>query len=174
MQWLMRGEYSIIPGLQTEMPDSRPNTGGVTWITRGFPRYTKPVLVGRGNSLPISNSARALAKGVIQTPDDGKRQTQSSLTIHFQVVMYRNVTLTLLGRKVMVALGAKGNDFVKTLVRHRNDVPNEVSMEQKQSVKVSLSTENFRAYVGMFEQEVDDFMRSDQEFIIWQTNLNNK
>lgn len=48
------------------------------------------------------------------------------------------------------------------------DVPNEVFMEQKKFVKVGLSTENFRAYVGMFEQEVDNYMRSDQAFIIWQ------
>jgi sterol 14-demethylase len=50
------------------------------------------------------------------------------------------------------------------------DVPNEVFMEQKKFVKVGLSTENFRAYMTMFEQEVDDFMRSDQAFIIWQMN----
>ncbi|KAG2365577.1 cytochrome P450 [Suillus spraguei] len=50
------------------------------------------------------------------------------------------------------------------------DVPNEVFMEQKKFVKVGLSTESFRAYVSMFEQEVDVFMRSDQAFIIWQMN----
>ena len=50
------------------------------------------------------------------------------------------------------------------------DVPNEVFMEQKKFVKVGLSTENFREYVHMFEQEVDDFMRTDQAFIIWQMN----
>jgi sterol 14-demethylase len=99
-------------------------------------------------------------------------------------------TFTLLGRKVTVALGAKGNNFVlggkstafsaedaythlTTPVFGKDvvyDVPNEVFMEQKKFVKVGLSTENFRAYVSMFEQEVDDFMRSDQAFIIWQMN----
>ncbi|KAG1832343.1 cytochrome P450 [Suillus subalutaceus] len=85
-------------------------------------------------------------------------------------------TFTLLGRKVTVALGAKAITlswhlttpvFGKDVVY---DVPNEVFMEQKKFVKVGLSTENFRAYVSMFEQEVDDFMRSDQAFIIWQMN----
>jgi sterol 14alpha-demethylase len=50
------------------------------------------------------------------------------------------------------------------------DVPNEVFMEQKKFVKVGLSTENFREYVHMFEQEVDDFMRADQAFMIWHMN----
>ncbi|KAG2365574.1 hypothetical protein BDR07DRAFT_1481188 [Suillus spraguei] len=99
-------------------------------------------------------------------------------------------TFTLLGRKVTVALGVKGNNFVlggkstafsaedaythlTTPVFGKDvvyDVPNEVFMEQKKFVKVGLSTESFRAYVSMFEQEVDVFMRSDQAFIIWQMN----
>ncbi|OAX42180.1 cytochrome P450 [Rhizopogon vinicolor AM-OR11-026] len=99
-------------------------------------------------------------------------------------------TFTLLGRQVTVALGAKGNNFVlggksdafsaedaythlTTPVFGKDvvyDVPNEVFMEQKKFVKVGLSTENFRAYVNMFEQEVDDYMRTDQAFIIWQMN----
>ncbi|KAG1744014.1 cytochrome P450 [Suillus paluster] len=99
-------------------------------------------------------------------------------------------TFTLLGRKVTVALGAKGNNFIlggkstafsaedaythlTTPVFGKDvvyDVPNEVFMEQKKFVKVGLSTENFRAYMSMFEQEVDDFMRNDQAFIIWQMN----
>ncbi|KAG2365578.1 cytochrome P450 [Suillus spraguei] len=104
---------------------------------------------------------------------------------------YGNVfTFVLLGRKVTVALGAKGNNFVlggkstvfsaKDAYTHLTtpifgkdvvyDVPNDVFMEQKKFVKVGLSTENFRAYVGMFEQEVDDFMGSDQAFDIWQMN----
>ncbi|KAG2365580.1 cytochrome P450 [Suillus spraguei] len=99
-------------------------------------------------------------------------------------------TFTLLGRKVTVALGAKGNNFVlggkstafsaedaythlTTPVFGKDvvyDVPNEVFMEQKKFVKVGLSTENLRAYMDMFEQEVDNFMGSDQAFIIWQMN----
>lgn len=50
------------------------------------------------------------------------------------------------------------------------DVPNEVFMEQKKFVKVGLSTENFRAYVGMIEDEVSDFMARDPTFRIWQMN----
>jgi sterol 14alpha-demethylase len=37
-------------------------------------------------------------------------------------------------------------------------------MEQKKFVKVGLSMENFRAYVGMIEEEVEDFIRSDPAF----------
>jgi sterol 14-demethylase len=43
-------------------------------------------------------------------------------------------------------------------------------MEQKKFVKVGLSTENFREYVHMFEQEVDDFMHNDQAFITLRMN----
>jgi sterol 14-demethylase len=32
------------------------------------------------------------------------------------------------------------------------DVPNEIFMEQKKFVKVGLSTENFRAYVGEYSR----------------------
>ena len=47
-------------------------------------------------------------------------------------------------------------------------------MEQKKFVKVGLSTENFREYVHMFEQEVDDFMHNDQAFTVWQKNVTNE
>lgn len=43
-------------------------------------------------------------------------------------------------------------------------------MEQKKFVKVGLSTDNFRAYVGMIEDEVDHFMRTDAAFLIFQMN----
>jgi sterol 14-demethylase len=112
----------------------------------------------------------------------------------------------LFGRKVTVALGAKGNNFVLggkstafsaeeaytvirmllhtasrlTVLKHLTtpvfgkdvvyDVPNEVFMEQKKFVKVGLSTENFRAYVGMIEEEVEEFMKTDGAFLIYQMN----
>ncbi|KAG1832339.1 cytochrome P450 [Suillus subalutaceus] len=92
-------------------------------------------------------------------------------------------TFTLLGRKVTVALGAKGNNFVlggKSTAFSAEDAYTHLttpvfgkdvySWSKRSFVKVGLSTENFRAYVSMFEQEVDDFMRSDQAFIIWQMN----
>ncbi|EGO24439.1 hypothetical protein SERLADRAFT_449218 [Serpula lacrymans var. lacrymans S7.9] len=99
-------------------------------------------------------------------------------------------TFVLLGRKVTVALGAKGNNFIlggkstafsaedaythlTTPVFGKDvvyDVPNEVFMEQKKFVKVGLSTENFRSYVGMIEDEVDEFMRNDPSFLIYQMN----
>lgn len=43
-------------------------------------------------------------------------------------------------------------------------------MEQKKFVKVGLSTENFRAYVGMIEDEVTNFMKTDSAFSIFQMN----
>jgi len=50
------------------------------------------------------------------------------------------------------------------------DVPNDVFMEQKRFVKVGLSSENFRTYVGMIEEEVEDFMARDPSFSVFQTN----
>ncbi|KAH7911689.1 cytochrome P450 [Hygrophoropsis aurantiaca] len=99
-------------------------------------------------------------------------------------------TFILFGRKVTVALGAKGNNFVlggkstafsaedaythfTTPVFGKDvvyDVPNEVFMEQKKFVKVGLTTENFRSYVGMIEDEVDEFMKTDAAFLIYQMN----
>jgi len=43
-------------------------------------------------------------------------------------------------------------------------------MEQKKFVKVGLSVENFRAYVGMVEDEVEQFMKTDAAFLIFQMN----
>lgn len=43
-------------------------------------------------------------------------------------------------------------------------------MEQKKFVKVGLSAENFRAYVGMIEHEVKHFMTTDSTFLIYQMN----
>ncbi|KIK70327.1 hypothetical protein GYMLUDRAFT_32331 [Collybiopsis luxurians FD-317 M1] len=99
-------------------------------------------------------------------------------------------TFILLGRKVTVCLGPRGNNFVlggKSTVFNAEDaythlttpvfgrdvvydVPNEIFMEQKKFVKVGLSTDNFRAYVGMIEQEVEDFLRHDTSFSAYQQN----
>ncbi|KAF8732365.1 hypothetical protein AX14_004490 [Amanita brunnescens Koide BX004] len=43
-------------------------------------------------------------------------------------------------------------------------------MEQKKFVKVGLSTDNFRMYVGMIEDEVEHFMRHDIAFDVFQRN----
>jgi len=48
------------------------------------------------------------------------------------------------------------------------DVPNDVFMEQKRFVKVGLSTVNFRAYVGMIEEEVDGYLKHDPAFSAFQ------
>ncbi|KAI6155204.1 cytochrome P450 [Pisolithus tinctorius] len=99
-------------------------------------------------------------------------------------------TFILFGRKVTVALGPKGNNFVlggkstffsaedaythlTTPVFGKDvvyDVPNDVFMEQKKFVKVGLSIENFRAYVSMIEEEVEQFMKTDPAFLTYQMN----
>ncbi|KAK2462973.1 hypothetical protein APHAL10511_005025 [Amanita phalloides] len=99
-------------------------------------------------------------------------------------------TFILFGRRVTVALGAKGNNFIlggKSTVLNAEDaythlttpvfgkdvvydVPNEKFMEQKKFVKVGLSTDNFRMYVGMIEDEVEHFMRHDIAFDVFQRN----
>lgn len=50
------------------------------------------------------------------------------------------------------------------------DCPNELLMEQKKFVKFGLSTENFRAYVGMIEDEVKQFLKIDASFRTYQMN----
>ncbi|EUC64781.1 lanosterol 14-alpha-demethylase, partial [Rhizoctonia solani AG-3 Rhs1AP] len=82
-------------------------------------------------------------------------------------------TFVLLGRKMTVALGPKGSNFIlggklsqvsaeeaythlTTPVFGKDvvyDVPNHVLMEQKKFVKFGLTTENFRAYVDMIVDE---------------------
>ncbi|PSR79020.1 hypothetical protein PHLCEN_2v7207 [Hermanssonia centrifuga] len=99
-------------------------------------------------------------------------------------------TFVLLGRRVTVALGPGGNNFImggKHTVFSAEDIythittpifgkdvvydcPNEVLMEQKKFVKFGLSTDNFRAYVGMIEEEVLGYMKSDSRFRIFQMN----
>lgn len=43
-------------------------------------------------------------------------------------------------------------------------------MEQKKFVKVSLTTEKFREYVGMIDEEVSQFMNTDPTFSVFQLN----
>lgn len=50
------------------------------------------------------------------------------------------------------------------------DCPNDVFMEQKKFVKVGLSTDNLRAYVGMIEDEVEEFLKNDSAFAVYQNN----
>ena len=54
------------------------------------------------------------------------------------------------------------------------DVPNEKFMEQKKFVKVGLSMDNFRMYVGMIEDEVEYFMKHDIAFEVFQSNDTNE
>lgn len=43
-------------------------------------------------------------------------------------------------------------------------------MEQKRFVKVGLSTDNLKAYVGMIEDEIEEFVAHDPNFKVYQTN----
>ncbi|KAG8780128.1 Lanosterol 14-alpha-demethylase [Serendipita sp. 398] len=97
-------------------------------------------------------------------------------------------TFVLLGRKVTVALGPKGNDLIlggkptvvsaEAAYTHLTtpvfgryvvyDCPNETLMQQKKFVKFGLSTDNFRAYMGMIEEETIQFITQDPNFSIYQ------
>ncbi|KAJ7353104.1 cytochrome P450 [Mycena albidolilacea] len=99
---------------------------------------------------------------------------------------------TGIGRKVTVALSAKGSNFVLggkstafnaegayirchlTIPVFGKDVfydcPNEIFQQQKQFVKFGLTTENFRQYVGMIEDEVDEFIEKSARFRTYQQN----
>lgn len=104
---------------------------------------------------------------------------------------YGNVfSFVLLGRRVNVALGAEGNNFVMggkhtvlsaeeaythltTPVFGKDvvyDCPNELLMEQKKFVKYGLRNENFVKYVEMIEEEVTNFMKSDASFRVYGMN----
>ncbi|KAF7327900.1 Lanosterol 14-alpha-demethylase [Mycena kentingensis (nom. inval.)] len=104
---------------------------------------------------------------------------------------YGNVfTFILLGRKVTVALSPKGNNFIlggKSIAFNAEgayqhlttpvfgkdvvyDVPNEVFMQQKKFVKFGLTTDTFKAYVGMIEEEVENFMAKDVRFAAYQND----
>jgi len=47
-------------------------------------------------------------------------------------------------------------------------------MEQKKLVKFGLSTGNFRAYVGMIEDEITSFLQNDPAFPILQDQESTK
>ncbi|MCJ1474692.1 Lanosterol 14-alpha-demethylase [Lambiella insularis] len=99
-----------------------------------------------------------------------------------------NFTFVLLGRKVTVYLGAKGNDFIFN-GKHEDvnaeeiysilttpifgkgviyDCPNSMLMEQKkatfQFVKSGLTTSALRKHVHLMEQEVYNYVRQSSDF----------
>ncbi|TIA88590.1 hypothetical protein E3P99_02522 [Wallemia hederae] len=97
-------------------------------------------------------------------------------------------TFILLGRRMTVALGPKGNDLIlngklsqvsaeeaythlTTPVFGKDvvyDVPNSVLMEQKKFVKFGLSAENLRMYVDMIADETLKFLNRDNAFSAYQ------
>ncbi|KAH7362723.1 cytochrome P450 CYP51F1 [Plectosphaerella cucumerina] len=88
-------------------------------------------------------------------------------------------TFLLLGRRITVYLGPKGNDFILNgKLRDVNaekvygvlttpvfgsdvvyDCPNAKLMEQKKFMKVALTTESFRSYVPIIAGEVNQFLK---------------
>ncbi|KIJ36242.1 hypothetical protein M422DRAFT_76275 [Sphaerobolus stellatus SS14] len=98
-------------------------------------------------------------------------------------------TFILIGRRVTVALGPKGSNFIlggklsdvsaeevytplTTPVFGQGvvyDCPNHMLMEQKKFVKVGLSLDNLRAYTEMIENEVLRFLETDPCFYYYQT-----
>lgn len=95
----------------------------------------------------------------------------------------------LLGRKMTVALGAKGSNLVfngklsqvsaEAAYHHLvtpvfgkevvYDVPNAVFMEQKRMVKSGVSNENLRVYLGLIVDEVQQFLSHDARFEAFQS-----
>ncbi|KAL8785608.1 MAG: hypothetical protein Q9213_003262 [Squamulea squamosa] len=93
-------------------------------------------------------------------------------------------TFILLGRKVTVYLGPKGNQFIlngklkdlnaeeiysvlTTPVFGKDviyDVPNAKFMEQKKLIKYGFSTEALRSYVPLMQTEIDNFLRKTSAF----------
>ncbi|KAI4123307.1 MAG: hypothetical protein LQ338_005332 [Usnochroma carphineum] len=93
-------------------------------------------------------------------------------------------TFILLGRKVTVYLGKKGNQFIlngklkdlnaeeiysvlTTPVFGKDvvyDVPNAKFMEQKKFIKSGFSTEALRSYVPLMQDEIDDFLERTPAF----------
>ncbi|KAI0749433.1 sterol 14 alpha-demethylase [Daedaleopsis nitida] len=99
-------------------------------------------------------------------------------------------TFILMGKRVTVTLGAHGNEYVfggkhtqlaaedvyaplTTPIFGKDvvyDCPNEKLMEQKKFVKVSLTVDRFRSYVGMIEDEVKDYLNHDPSFHTYQNH----
>lgn len=93
-------------------------------------------------------------------------------------------TFILLGKKMTVALGPKGNDLVfngklsnlsaEEAYTHLTtpvfgtdvvyDVPNHVLMEQKKFIKIGLTTETFREYVPLIIEEVKTYFETSPLF----------
>ena len=71
---------------------------------------------------------------------------------HFKLLFLQPLTTPIFGKEVVY------------------DVPNDVFMEQKKFVKVGFSTENMRLYVGMIEEEIEQYINHDPSFATYQKN----
>ncbi|TVY59644.1 Eburicol 14-alpha-demethylase, partial [Lachnellula suecica] len=93
-------------------------------------------------------------------------------------------TFILLGKKTTVYLGRSGNDFILN-GKHKDvnaeeiygvlctpvfgsdvvyDCPNSRLMEQKKFMKIGLTTEAFRSYVPIIQDEVETFIKRSADF----------
>ncbi|KAF2663098.1 14-alpha sterol demethylase Cyp51B [Microthyrium microscopicum] len=93
-------------------------------------------------------------------------------------------TFVLLGRRMTVYLGTKGNEFIlNAKLKDANaeeiysplttpvfgkdvvyDCPNSKLMEQKKFVKFGLTTEAFRSYVSLIADEVESYVKKSPKF----------
>ncbi|KAL7417207.1 lanosterol 14-alpha-demethylase [Mrakia frigida] len=98
-------------------------------------------------------------------------------------------TFILIGRKMTVALGPKGNDMIlggklsqvsaEDAYTHLTtpvfgkgvvyDVPNHVLVEEKRAVKAGLSLENLRSYGPDIEDEVELMLKTDASFATYRS-----
>lgn len=103
-----------------------------------------------------------------------RRETTSFLAENLQLSMQKMHT-----RYVVICAN---NSFISDLFKHLTtpvfgkgvvyDVPNDIFMQQKKFIKVGLSTENLKAYVGMIEGEVEEFINNDPAFSVYQRKDN--
>ncbi|KAK4703068.1 hypothetical protein P7C70_g3147, partial [Phenoliferia sp. Uapishka_3] len=139
--------------------------------------------VVRSSSCPVLMSVRAhhhlefALTGQATRPDIAA--SRIPLCSHHRLRCFYGPVFTypLLGRWITATLGPNGNNFVLNgKLAHVNaeeaythlttpvfgtevvyDVPNDILMQQKKFVKVGLTTENFRKYVGIIHGEVIDY-----------------
>lgn len=105
-------------------------------------------LGAKGNNFVLGGNSKALSAEDAYTVSSQMLMRDLLLIVPF----FKHLTTPVFGKDVVY------------------DVPNEVFMEQKKFVKFGLSTDNFRAYVGMIEEEVENFLATDPVFRVWQLN----
>lgn len=107
-----------------------------------FGRHVTVALGSKGNNFILGGKASHLS-------------AEDAYTVRFdiQLTIFRLLTLSLQHFTTPIF----GKDVVY-------DCPNEVLMEQKRFVKVGFSIENVRTYVGMIEEEVEEYIKAEPAF----------